>query len=247
MSFPLSFLPPVIAHRGASTHAPENTMAAFRAAREQGALWIETDVKLTQDGVPILMHDETLERTTNGTGNIATKDWADIAALDAGSWFSSAFKGERIPPLTELVRFALDHHIQLNLELKPCPGRAQATALVTMIETAKLWPRTEAPPLISSFDLKALMDTAQIQPDWPRGLLLDIWRPDIPDLLRLIHARTLHIKEELLDDDRLAELRPLDIPLLAYTVNDGARARYLLQRGVKAVFSDNPASLLRGL
>src|SRR5580658_7344129 len=99
----ISFHPPVIAHRGASAQAPENTMAAFRLATESGAKWVEFDVHLTQDGVPVIMHDDTLDRTTDGKGKIADASWADVQKLDAGSWFDKRFKGERVPHLDEVL------------------------------------------------------------------------------------------------------------------------------------------------
>src|SRR4051812_26195793 len=97
MAAGFTFIPPLIAHRGASSEAPENTLAALKLARGRGANWVEVDVKLTQDGVPILMHDDTLERTTDGTGKVADTSWATIQTLDAGSWFDKKFRGERVP------------------------------------------------------------------------------------------------------------------------------------------------------
>jgi glycerophosphoryl diester phosphodiesterase len=243
----LDFIPPVIAHRGARVRAPENTMAAFKAAREDGARWIETDVKLTSDGVPILMHDDTLDRTTDGHGSVADMSWAEIKNLDAGAWFSPAFKGTRVATLVELLIFARDTNMRLNLELKPCPGRTQATVMVALIEAAKLWPDTAPPPLISSFDIDALSIAAQLHPEWPRGLLLDEWREDWRELASLVQATTINLNADLLTPARIAALREANKPILAYTVNDAARAKALLQSGVQAVFSDNPAALIGAL
>ncbi|MDE2030139.1 MAG: glycerophosphoryl diester phosphodiesterase, partial [Alphaproteobacteria bacterium] len=189
----LNFRPPVIAHRGARARAPENTMAAFEAAREDGAAWIETDVKLTADGVPVLIHDDLLDRTTNGHGAVADMDWAEMRELDAGGWFAPVFAGARVPRLAELLAFARDSDMRINLELKPCPGRALATVMVSMIEAAKLWPADAPPPLISSFDAEALTIASRLHPGWPRGLLLDGWRDDWRELAGLTRASTLHV------------------------------------------------------
>src|SRR4051794_34519268 len=101
-------LPKVIGHRGAKAYAPENTLAGIRTAAQQGARWVEVDVKLTRDGVPILMHDDTVDRTTNGKGAAATLDFAELRRLDAGAWFGPAFAGERIPTLEEALALVFD-------------------------------------------------------------------------------------------------------------------------------------------
>jgi glycerophosphoryl diester phosphodiesterase len=248
MSLPrLDFIPPVIAHRGARIRAPENTIASFRAAREDGALWIETDIKLTSDGTPILMHDNLLDRTTNGRGDVAAMAWKDMQNLDAGAWFSPSFKNTRIPTLAQLLAFARESGTRLNLELKPCPGRTQATVMVALIEAAKLWPESAPVPLISSFDVEALSLAAQLHPGWPRGLLLDQWRNDWPVLAAKTQASMVTISDEIATPEHIAVLNAARMSVLVYTVNDPARAKSLLNGGVQAVFSDNPAEILRSL
>jgi glycerophosphoryl diester phosphodiesterase len=243
----LHFIPPVIAHRGSRMRAPENTLASFMAAREDGAQWIETDVKLTSDGVPILMHDDILDRTTDGQGAVADMSWAEMQNLDAGGWFSPAFKGMRILTLAEGLAFARAANMRLNLELKPCPGRAQATAMVALIEAAKLWPEAAPVPLISSFDVEALTIAAQLHPGWPRGLLLDEWRDDWRELASLTQATTINLNVDIVTPERIALLRDAQKSILVYTVNDPAAAKTLLQSGVQAVFSDNPADIIKAL
>jgi glycerophosphoryl diester phosphodiesterase len=241
MSMQLDFKPPIIAHRGARVRAPENTLAAFAAARQDGALWIETDVKLTSDGVPILFHDDMLERTTNGKGAVADMPYAEIQKLDAGLWFDQRFAGTRVPTLAELMLFARSNGTRLNLEIKPCPGRTKATAMVALIEAAKLWPENAPPLLISSFDVEALVIAAQLHPGWPRGLLLDTWRDDWQKLVDLTQASSIHLNVDLLTAEHVAVLRQARLPILAYTVNDPAKVKELMGKGIKAVFSDNPA------
>jgi glycerophosphoryl diester phosphodiesterase len=243
----LAFRPPVIAHRGARALAPENTLAAFRRAREEGARWIETDVKLTHDGIPIIMHDDTLDRTTDGKGPVADITWADMQKLDAGSWFDLAYKGEHVPRLAEVLRFVLEHNMRINLELKPCPGRAQATAMVTLIEAAKIWPHDRPPPLISSFDIEALMIAAGLHPEWPRGLLLEEWRDDWADLVHKTKASVINLDADLLTEERVEAIVKTRLPVLAFTISDPARAKELLHWGVKAVFSDNPGTIIKAL
>jgi glycerophosphoryl diester phosphodiesterase len=243
--FDLLFEPPFIAHRGARARAPENTLAAFAAAREDGATWIECDIKLTSDGVPILMHDDTLDRTTNGTGAVADMNWAEMQLLDAGNWFDPSFKGTRIPSLADVLVFARSSGMRLNLELKPCPGRTQATTMVVLIEMMKLWPDMPQPPLISSLDIEALTIASRLHPDWPRGLLIDEWRDDWQEVMALTRASTLNINADLLTPERLAGLLQTGVPLLVFTVNNPTRARELLTSGVRAIFCDNPAEMLK--
>ncbi|MFA4994350.1 MAG: glycerophosphodiester phosphodiesterase family protein [Bdellovibrionales bacterium] len=240
----IDFFPPIIAHRGAPLRAPENTIESFVCARDAGAKWIETDVTLTSDGIPVLMHDETLDRTTNGHGPIAEMTWEKIQQLDAGSWFSPAFAGTRVTSLTELMAFCTSSRMRLVLELKPSPGRTQATVMVTLIEACKLWPENAPPPMVGSFDVDALMISAQLRPDWPRGLFLEKWRDDWIETAFLTQASTVTMRDDMLTPERLPLIKNSPFPLLAYTINDKARMKELLKNGIKAVFSDNATGLL---
>jgi glycerophosphoryl diester phosphodiesterase len=245
LSYP--FQPPVIAHRGARGSAPENTLAAYKRAKEEGAVWVETDVKLTHDGVPILMHDDELDRTTNGKGLVADMPWSEFQKLDAGGWFDPQFSGERVPALSEFLAFVFAQNLRVNLELKPCPGRTQATAMVTLIEAAKVWPHSAPPPLISSFDVEALVIASGLHPEWPRGLLLEEWSEDWGDLVRRTKADAIHVDEEILTKGRVDAFLQARLPVLAFTVNDPARMKELLHWGVTAVFTDHPGQLIKAL
>lgn len=243
----LAFLPPVIAHRGASAVAPENTLAAIRATREQGANWVELDVKITYDGVPVLMHDETLNRTTSGSGFVAEVTWSDVSKLDAGISFGSSFKGEGIPHLSEAVNTLLFNSLSLMLEIKPCPGRAKATTMVAIIELAKVWPEGDFYPVISSFDMESLQIAAQLEPQWPRCLILEDWTDEWREKMAQSVASALTIDERVLTRDRVEEMKSLRLPLLAYTVDEPERAKELLDWGVSAVYSNHPRVILEKL
>lgn len=242
---PLVFDPPVIAHRGVRSVAPENTLPAFALAADQGIRWIETDVKLSHDGVPILFHDDTVERVTNGKGAVADLLWDDLRQLLVQGGISPSTAS--IPTMQESLRLIFDRGLRVNLELKPCTGRTQVTTMVAMIAAAQMWPEECPPPLISSFDVEALTIASRLHPDWPRGLLLDEWRDDWRELALLVRASSLNINADNLTADRIAEVRASGLHLLAYTVNDPLQAKSLLQQGVSAVFSDNPADILRVL
>ncbi len=242
-----AFHPPVIAHRGAGMTAPENTLASVRHAAEQGAKWIEIDVKITYDGVPILMHDETLDRTTDGTGLVAETTWEQMRELDAGIKFSPGFKGERIPTLSVVMEEIVKAGMNALVELKPCPGRSRATTMVTIIEMAKIWPEKDALPIVSSFDPESLEIAAQMEPHWPRCLQVDGWRDDWTTLFERVSASAVTLPEKVLTPERVDQFNRLRIPLLAYTVNDPVRATDLLAQGVTAVYSGHPGMILENL
>ncbi len=233
-------LPRVIGHRGAAALAPENTLAGVDAAAALGARMVEVDVKLTADGVPILMHDDDLDRTTDGRGAVRATPLAVIRRLDAGRWFGPAFAGERVPTLAEALVMARQLDLALNLEIKPCAGRERETALVALAEARRLWPADRPPPLVSSFELESLLAAREAAPDWPRGYL--IWeRPaDWSAIADAVGAATIAVNHAFETPDGIAACRATGRPVLAYTVNDPARARALFALGVAAVFSDRP-------
>ena len=237
-------LPRVIGHRGAAALAPENTLAALRRAADLGVRMVEVDVKLTADGVPILMHDDMLDRTTDGAGPVRDASAADIARLDAGSWFGDAFAGEPVPTLGEALALAASRDLSINLEIKPCPGRAAETAAVALAEAGARWPADRPPPLISSFDGDALAAARRAAPDWPMAMLFGEPPEDWQAQADAVGAATIHVEAARTGDAVLAELTAAERPVLAYTVNDPTRARALWQAGVAAVFTDVPDLLL---
>ncbi|MDD3028905.1 MAG: glycerophosphodiester phosphodiesterase family protein [Alphaproteobacteria bacterium] len=240
----IDFTPPVIAHRGAPLCAPENSLESFIAAHQAGSRWVEADVKLTSDGIPIVFHDDTLERTTSGSGTVADTPWSIIQRLDAGSWFSPTFSKVRVLTLFDLLSFCAKTSMRLVLELRPSPGRTRATAMVALIEASKSWGEETPPPLVSSFDMDALMIAAQLRPDWPRSLFLNEWDDNWLSMAILTQASALSFNETVLTPERLERINAAPFPILAHTVNNPSRAKELLGQGIKAVFSDNVSALL---
>jgi len=237
-------LPRVIGHRGAAEAAPENTLASFREAKRQGAAWVEFDAKLSADGRPFLLHDDNVDRTSNGHGPARALNYDDLRALDAGSWKAPAFAGEKMPLLAEaLSLFALED-LQFNLELKPCPGRARETALVVLDELKHLWPGAKTKPLISSFVLECLEIARDHTPDFPRGLLLEEHPANWLDLAQDLRADAVNIWDRAATPDWIAEIKAEGFGLLVYTVNDADRAKQLIGWGADGVFTDAPARIL---
>ena len=240
-------LPPLIGHRGAAAAAPENTLASIRRARQLGASWVEFDVKLTREGVPILMHDDRLERTTSGRGCVADHTLAAIRELDAGGWFAPAFDGEPVPTLEEALAACAEIGLGINLEIKPCPGRDQETAHA-VLDIVQAHGAADLPPLlISSFAHGCLAVARERAPDVPRGYLCSRLPRDWAAELEHYGCATLHTDHRRIRGAQLAELRAAGVPVLLYTVNDPRRVRKLLELGVTAVFTDRVGEALDGL
>lgn len=237
-------LPSVIGHRGAAGHAPENTLAGIKRAAALGATWVELDVALTKDGEPVLLHDETVDRTTDAKGKLADLTLAEIRSLDAGARFSSSFAGERVPMLEEAIVEIASLGLNANVEIKPTSGREAATGRVVAERVAALWPQDRPPPLFSSFQPEALAAARRAAPDLPLGLLLrrpgQGWRQWAEELA----CRSIHCNHRNLDRRTAERMLKAGYRLLAYTVNDAGRAERLFNWGVDAVFSDYPDRIL---
>lgn len=233
-------IPKVIGHRGAKAYAPENTLAAIHTAADLGIEWVEIDVKLTEDGVPIIFHDDTLERCTNGSGLVAHTPYSIIEELDAGSWFGDSFAGEKIPTLEEVLNTIIERGLGVNLEIKPCEGREVETAEVTLDYATRIWPDDAPPPLISSFSHVSLETARDCMREWPRGLLIDDYLGNWKELAEHLEVRTIHIDGRTVTPEQIEEYLAAGYPLLAYTINDPELAKQLISAGLTAVFSDCP-------
>ncbi|WP_211222826.1 glycerophosphodiester phosphodiesterase [Paludibacterium yongneupense] len=235
--------PTLFAHRGGGALAPENTLAGMLKAVEHRFAAVEFDVKLSRDRVCIVLHDDTLERTTNGHGAAAGQTWEQLARLDAGSWFGPAFAGTALPTLEAVAACCLSHDLLVNAEIKPCPGREVETGECVASELARLWRAAPVLPLVSSFSYPALQAAHAISPRLPLGWLLESWEDDWQDKLAAIDAVSLHCDEQLLTPERVEKVRSAGYRVLAYTVNEAARARALLGWGVDGLFTDALDSL----
>ena len=227
-----------IAHRGAGKIAPENTLAAFRLGAEHGFRMFECDAKLSADGVVFLMHDATLERTTNGNGIGGDLPWPALSQLDAGSWHSRAFAGEPLPTLDALARFCLANRFQLNIEIKPTPGTEAATGGAVARLAARLWAGAEIPPLLTSFQPTALAAAQQTAPELPRGLLVDTLWDGWLEKAQTLHCCTVVANYTLWDRATVARVHSAGMKCLSYTVNDDWAAQHLLALGTDGIITD---------
>lgn len=237
-------LPTLIAHRGALLHAPENTLASLRAAARLGATWAEFDVQRSRDGVLFLLHDETLDRTTDGHGLAAARPWDELAALDAGSWFAPAFAGERLARLPDVIALCEELHLAANIELKPAGGNDEAVGRDVAAAVVRLWPARLPPPLLSSFSDAALRAARAAAPALRRALCVEGLPPDWWPRLSAVEGVSLHADQTRLTRPLAASVKARQVPLLAWTVNSAARAALLTSWGVDGFFTDR-VDLLR--
>ena len=231
--------PRLFAHRGGGTLAPENTLAAIRLGQSLGYAAHEIDVKLTRDAVPILMHDPTLERTTNGEGRAADVRWEELRTLDAGAWHSDAFRGEPIPSFEAASELLRSQGTAVDIEIKPTPGFDAETGRRVALATRELWKGAKVPPFFSSFSFEALMAAKQAAPEIERAWLIDRFADVDWDRLKALDAISLntHYRKFHLRD--LPRLHDAGYRVMLYTVNDPDLAAQLLDAGVDGIFTDN--------
>lgn len=229
--------PPIVAHRGGGKLAPENTLVAIDTGARYGHTMIEFDAKLSQDGEIFLLHDDTLERTSNGWGVAGNLTWDQLVNIDAGSWYSREFAGERLPLLSQVAARCQQHAMMANIEIKPTTGVEHETGKAVALAAKNLW-QGQTAPLLSSFSIEALAAAQATVPELPRGLLLDEWRDDWRELTTELDCLSIHLNHRLLDEARVRVLKEAGLYILVYTVNAPHRAAELLQWGVDAICTD---------
>lgn len=226
-------LPKVIGHRGAAAYAPENTLESFREARRRGATWVETDIKLTADGVPIVMHDESLKRTT-GVDRLVAK--TPRAELPAG-----------VPTFEEAIACFGEEGLGCNVEIKPCPGREAETGRVVVETLRRCWPAHLPPPLLSSFSDTSLAAARDAAPEFARALLLGEIGDDWKRRAEAVAAVGINTNGKKLTAVRAVEIRKAGYLLSVYTIDDGDVARALVGMGVQCVITDAPDVILAAI
>ena len=233
----------VIAHRGFSGAAPENTIAAVRAAIEIQADMAEIDVTLTADGHIVVIHDETLDRTTNGSGKVSDFSRAELQLLDAGAWFAPTFAGERIPSL-DAVLDEIEDRILLNVEIKSeAVDRGVVPKVASSIRKRGMVDKV----VVSSFSPTALQQMHSVAPEIRTAVLYNTTfhkGQDSVEIVTDLGASVFNIKRQRLTGKMMRRCREHDIPVGIYTVNKPARMRRLVKKGVNAIFTDHPDRLI---
>jgi len=238
--------PRLAAHRGAGKLAPENTLASFRHGFAHGYRMIECDAKLSADGVAFLLHDATLDRTTDGRGRADALPWRELARLDAGSWHSPPYAGEPLPTLAAVARWCRANGVMLNIEIKPTPGREAETGAAIALDAKALWADAASPPLLSSFSEEALAAARKAVPGLPCAWLIEEMPPDWRERAARRGCVALDVKHALLDEGLVHAIRDAGLRLAAWTVNDPARVATLLAWGVDTVITDEVATIPAG-
>jgi glycerophosphoryl diester phosphodiesterase len=222
-------------------------LAGLRLASALACRWVEFDVRLTSDRQPILLHDNRLNRTTDGVGTAARLPLAAIRRRDAGKWFGPAFVGERVPTLADAVGLLAELGLGANIEVKATSlGGADAGAVVAG-DLARLWPPQLPAPMISSFSFAALIAARRSAPQFARGVLFRSIPRDWQMRAETLGCSAIHADHRCLGPVIVAAVRDRGYSVLAYTVNEPARARALLAWGVTSVFSDVPHIILADL
>jgi glycerophosphoryl diester phosphodiesterase len=240
--------PRYLAHRGGGTLAPENTLLALDTGRQHGYRAAEVDAALTQDGVAVLLHDATLDRTTSGRGPLDQASAAQVTALDAGSWLDARFGAARVPTLAAALQRCREQGLWLNVEIKPVPGHEERTGTVVARTIADFWGQGQQParhgaqatalPVLSSFSGTALAAARRAAPGLRRGALFQRIPSDWPEVLHGLGAFSLHCDHRHLDARLARAVTDAGYGLLCYTVNDAGRAAELFDWGVDAICTD---------
>lgn len=239
-------LPQIIAHRGCAGYASENTIESIHVAADMGIKWVELDVKLTKDDVPVLFYDETLERMTNGEGLVADHTYAQLQDLRLRGLFDESYTDLQIPTLEQALDAIIARDLGLNLEINPCPGREVTTAEAALDILSHVWD-DHTNLLLSSFSHVSLETCLDMAPEWARGLLLaEEWPENWSDIAQHLDVSALVIPESAAEDQVKAAL-DYGVQIAAYTVNDAAQAHILQAHGVSCIISDEPDVVQDGL
>lgn len=237
-------LPFVIAHRGASGTAPENTRSAIQKAANSGCTWIEVDGTSTADGQAVLHHDDDIDRCSDGSGLLLAKNLAKLQQLDFGAWFSSEYEGEPILTLSQCAKLCNELSLGCNMEIKVVDGWEQPTAEVVCAAVRDHWP-ANVPVLFSSFSPEALIVAKSMQPDIARAYLATVIPRDWQQRLVDTESSAMHCADTcLLDEKSVHALNANGFAVRVYTVDDPIRAAELKSWGVQSIFTNFPERML---
>jgi glycerophosphoryl diester phosphodiesterase len=230
--------PKLFAHRGGGNLAPENTLAGMRMAAAQAYRAVEFDVKLAACGTLIVFHDDTLDRTTNGKGLVASTSYEQIAQLDAGSWHSTKFAGERVPTFVELAELCIESGLLCNVEIKPNAGQERETGEAVVKACKKIWEDKKYLPLLTSFSFVALAAAQAEAPEFPRAILFEKIPADWKAQATKLACVSVNCNHDYVNADVVQTIRGAGYRVMCYTVNDISKAKKLFAWGVDGIFTD---------
>jgi glycerophosphoryl diester phosphodiesterase len=236
--------PVLIAHRGGSLEAPENTLAAFRHAIRVGAKYVELDVQMSCDGALVVIHDDTLDRTTNGGGPVGALTFEELRRLDAGSHFGPHFKGEPVPTLREVLDLCVEANVGVVIELKSphlYPGMVEKLAALL----GEMWMRGAENLWCISFDHASIRQLRALDPTVPLGYLYEPHEQRFVCPDDAVQAYCPYYRTALAHPDQVGRAHELGKLVFVYTVDDEADVRRLTSIGVDGMVTDRPGALMK--
>ncbi|MBT4963425.1 MAG: hypothetical protein HON32_04510 [Francisellaceae bacterium] len=238
----------LIGHRGFSGLRPENTMASFKHAQEIGLNWIELDARLTKCDNWVIFHDDTLERFTGSQDSIEDSTLSDLIKLDFGSWFDTKYKNEKIVMLREILSFAAQNNIFINLEIKPSNKiKTSRYAQKLMRFLANTIANNQPYPLVSSFDTALLVELRKLSENLRLGYLIEEFDNEVWTNINKYHFSTLNSDTDTTEHEHIQKAKRMNIPSLVYVVNDFERAKELFNYGACGIFTDRADLIIEGL
>jgi len=230
----------IAGHRGAASLAPENTLAGFKKALQSGVKWIELDTQLSADNTPIIFHDESVDRCTNGSSRVADLSLEQLQALDAGSWFSKEFSGEKILTLEQTLGFFMENDLNMNLEIKIHHDH-QVQPLVEKV--AKVLAKINFPNeklIISSFSESAMEHCHQLMPDMRLGYITEHNPLPMLEKLKSLNLYSVHLDYKILNQEMAKVIKKSGLKLVIWTLNDLQQASKFRAWGVDMIITDKP-------
>ena len=237
-------LPSIIGHRGAYNSAPENTLISFRKAAQLGAKWIEIDVRLSSDKIPVVFHDNEVDRTTNGQGPVDTFTLESLQELDAGSYYHTDFSCEKVPTLLQAITLCIELNLGLNIEIKTNFGQAAETVTAILATINPFQEQLRGNVLFSSFNLLCLKKLVNLSPDWPRALLVNDLNNDCLTHTKALECYALNPNYNCLANiENIKSILDSGLRIIPFTVNQISIAKNLLRLGVHSIITDDLESL----
>ncbi len=230
----------ITGHRGAAALAPENTLAGIQKAVESGIKWIEIDTQLSADNIPVIIHDKTVRRCTNGKGRVGDLTLAELKVLDAGSWFSKEFKGETIPTLEEALLACQENNLNMNLEIKIHKEHEVKPLVEKVVETVKHLNFPIEKLLFSSFSKTALAHCQALYPEVRRGFITEHKPFNMLDTIKPLDLYSLHIDHRILNEKLAKSIKEMGLTLMIWTLNDPKKVDKFTAWGVDNIITDKP-------
>ena len=230
----------IAGHRGAAGLAPENTLVAFRKGAEAGATWIEIDTQLSADLVPMIVHDKTVQRCSNGQGIVRELTQQQLQALDAGQWFDSAFIGEKIPTLAQALAECLKLNLGLNLEIKVHDEKEADLLVEKALDVVREYQFPLDKLIVSSFSIRALRACQRLYPECKRGFICETFMGNILDIVDGLELYSIHLDHKLVTPAQAYVITEAGLELNIWTLNDPRKYKKFKKLGVDKIITNFP-------